>query len=59
LSQGFPGFSPPPALLERITHHLNHGDNQYPPMAGVLALRFCFAKDDDTLRSAVEKLVAL
>jgi len=29
LSQGFPSFSPPPALLERITHHLNYGDNQY------------------------------
>ena len=43
LSQGFPSFSPPPALLERITHHLNHGDNQYPPMAGVLALRLAIA----------------
>jgi methionine aminotransferase len=39
LSQGFPSFSPPPALLERITHHLNHGDNQYAPMAGVPELR--------------------
>jgi methionine aminotransferase len=43
LSQGFPSFSPPPALLERITHHLNHGDNQYPPMAGVPELRSAIA----------------
>jgi methionine aminotransferase len=39
LSQGYPSFRPPRALLKRITHHLNHGDNQYAPMAGVPALR--------------------
>jgi methionine aminotransferase len=43
LSQGYPSYSPPPALLERITHHLNQGDNQYAPMAGVLALRSAIA----------------
>jgi len=39
LSQGFPDFEPPPALLERITHYLNAGYNQYGPMAGVFELR--------------------
>ena len=39
LSQGFPSFDPPRALLDRIVHHLNHGSNQYAPMAGVPALR--------------------
>jgi methionine aminotransferase len=49
LSQGFPSFAPPPALLERITHHLNHGDNQYAPMAGVAALRSAIADKTETL----------
>lgn len=44
LSQGFPGFSPPNALLERIKHHLDHGDNQYAPMAGVPTLRSSIAE---------------
>jgi methionine aminotransferase len=39
LSQGFPDFDGPPALLERVTHYLNHGFNQYAPMAGVAKLR--------------------
>lgn len=39
LSQGFPSFDPPAALLERIDHHLRHGANQYAPMPGVPALR--------------------
>ena len=39
LSQGFPSFAPPQGLLNRITHHLNRGDNQYAPMAGVPVLR--------------------
>lgn len=39
LAQGFPDFDGPPALLERVTHYLNHGFNQYAPMAGVEALR--------------------
>ncbi len=43
LSQGFPSFSPPQALLERITFHLNQGDNQYAPMAGVPDLRSAVA----------------
>lgn len=39
LSQGFPDFDGPPALLERVAHYLNHGFNQYAPMAGVMVLR--------------------
>lgn len=43
LSQGFPDFSPPDVLLERVTHHLRAGANQYPPMAGVMPLREAIA----------------
>lgn len=43
LSQGFPSFDPPEALLDRITWHLNNGVNQYAPMAGVPALRNAIA----------------
>lgn len=39
LSQGFPDFDGPQPLLERVTHYLTHGHNQYAPMAGVPALR--------------------
>ncbi len=39
LSQGFPDFDAPSALLERAVHHLTHGHNQYAPMPGVPALR--------------------
>lgn len=39
LSQGFPDFSPPAGLLERVAAHLRAGHNQYAPMAGVPALR--------------------
>jgi len=44
LSQGFPDFSPEPLLLERVTHHMAAGANQYPPMAGVAALREAIAE---------------
>ncbi len=43
LSQGFPDFDGPPALLERVQHYLTHGHNQYPPMAGVPQLREAIA----------------
>jgi methionine transaminase len=39
LSQGFPDFDGPAPLLERVTHYLTHGHNQYAPMAGVPQLR--------------------
>ena len=39
LSQGYPDFDGPPELLERVTHYLNHGFNQYAPMPGLPQLR--------------------
>lgn len=39
LSQGFPDFDGPPALRERVAYHMNHGHNQYAPLAGVPELR--------------------
>ena len=39
LSQGFPDFDGPGALLERVNYYLTHGYNQYPPMTGVVPLR--------------------
>ena len=39
LSQGFPDFSAPKKLLDRVTHHLGAGHNQYAPMAGIPELR--------------------
>ena len=39
LSQGFPDFDGPQALLDRVSYYLNQGYNQYPPMAGVPELR--------------------
>lgn len=39
LSQGFPDFDCPPRLRELVAKHLNGGKNQYPPMAGIPALR--------------------
>ncbi len=39
LSQGFPDFSAPPLLFERVARHMHAGANQYAPMAGALPLR--------------------
>jgi methionine aminotransferase len=39
LGQGFPDFACDPALLERVSSAMQAGQNQYPPMAGVAALR--------------------
>jgi len=39
LSQGFPDFDGPEALLERVHYYLTHGYNQYCPMQGVPELR--------------------
>jgi methionine aminotransferase len=39
LSQGFPDFGAPPALLEAMARHVRDGHNQYAPMSGVLYLR--------------------
>lgn len=39
LSQGFPDFSAPPALLEALSQATLAGHNQYPPGDGILGLR--------------------
>jgi methionine aminotransferase len=39
LSQGFPDFAVPEALRQALARHVDAGQNQYAPMAGVLALR--------------------
>lgn len=43
LSQGFPSFDPPQALLDRVAHHLQNGANQYAPMQGMPPLRRAIA----------------
>lgn len=43
LSQGFPDFDGPEALLDRVSHYLHGGHNQYAPMMGVPALRAAIA----------------
>lgn len=35
LAQGFPDFDGPAALRDRVCGHMNHGHNQYAPLAGV------------------------
>ena len=52
LSQGFPDFSPSPYLLDRVTHHMAAGANQYPPMAGVPSLRAAIAEKVQRLYGA-------
>ena len=39
LAQGFPDFDGPAELRDRISWHMNHGHNQYAPLAGVIELR--------------------
>ncbi|WP_372681082.1 methionine aminotransferase [Desulfosarcina sp.] len=39
LSQGFPDFDTPPALIDRVLAHMRAGRNQYAPMQGVARLR--------------------
>jgi methionine aminotransferase len=39
LSQGFPDFDGPAALRDRVCWHMNHGHNQYSPLAGIMELR--------------------
>jgi methionine transaminase len=52
LSQGFPDFSPPERLIERVTHHMVAGRNQYAPMAGALPLREAVVEKVETLYRA-------
>ena len=44
LSQGFPDFSAPQALFDRVAQHMAAGRNQYAPMAGALPLREAIAE---------------
>ncbi len=39
LSQGFPDFNGPQALLDAVGRHVAAGHNQYSPMTGLPALR--------------------
>lgn len=47
LSQGFPDFDGHERLKALVNHHINKGDNQYAPMAGLLALREAVAEKLD------------
>ena len=39
LSQGYPDFPVPEALVERLHYYTQRGENQYPPMHGISYLR--------------------
>jgi methionine aminotransferase len=49
LGQGFPDFDCDPALLQAVTAAMHEGLNQYPPMAGVPALREAVAAKVEAL----------
>ena len=52
LSQGFPDYAGPDALMEAFVAHLRAGDNQYAPMAGLPRLRDAIAAKQATLYDA-------
>ena len=49
LSQGFPDFDCAPELRALVNKHFSAGVNQYPPMAGIAALREAVAEKISTL----------
>lgn len=49
LSQGFPDFDCAPELKALLAKYINAGVNQYPPMAGIPALREAIAEKIETL----------
>jgi len=49
LGQGFPDFEGDPRLVDAVTDAMRRGLNQYPPMAGVMALREAIAAKVETL----------
>lgn len=49
LGQGFPDFDCDPALVQAVADAMSSGLNQYPPMAGVPALRQAVAKKVEQL----------
>ncbi|QOH34144.1 pyridoxal phosphate-dependent aminotransferase [Burkholderia cepacia] len=52
LSQGAPNFAPDPALVEGVARAMRDGNNQYAPMAGVMALRERLAEKTEALYGA-------
>ncbi len=52
LGQGFPDFDCDPALLDAVNTAMRAGHNQYPPMAGVPALRQAVAAKIEALYGA-------
>jgi methionine aminotransferase len=52
LGQGFPDFECEPALLDEVDAAMRAGHNQYPPMAGVAALREAVAAKIQALYGA-------
>lgn len=49
LGQGFPDFDCDPGLAAHVTQAMQEGHNQYPPMAGVPALRQVISRKIETL----------
>ena len=49
LGQGFPDFACDPRLIDAVTHAMQAGHNQYPPMAGVAMLREAVASKIEAL----------
>ncbi|MDO5087441.1 MAG: pyridoxal phosphate-dependent aminotransferase [Comamonadaceae bacterium] len=49
LGQGFPDFGCDPRLLDAVSAAMQQGHNQYPPMAGVPALRQAIAAKTEAL----------
>jgi methionine aminotransferase len=52
LSQGFPDFDVSPELIDRVTHYMQAGFNQYAPMQGIPALRTAIAAKVEALYGA-------
>ncbi len=51
LGQGFPDFQCDRRLVDAVTHAMQAGHNQYPPMAGIPALRQAVASKIETLHA--------
>lgn len=52
LGQGFPDFHPDSKLVDYVTQAMKDGYNQYPPMAGIPALRMAIADKVEKLYGA-------
>lgn len=52
LSQGFPDFAAPAELIERVSHYMRQGLNQYAPMQGAPLLRQRIAEKVEALYGA-------